>query len=37
VIDAELNLITEGAVKTDCVSKNDRAFRASFPYLATPH
>jgi hypothetical protein len=36
VIDAELNLITEGAVKTDCVSRNDRAFRASFPYLATP-
>ena len=36
VIDAELNLITEGAVKTDCVSKNDRAFSASFPYLATP-
>jgi hypothetical protein len=36
VIDAELNLITEGAVKTDCVSKNDRAFRASFPYLANP-
>jgi hypothetical protein len=37
VIDAELGLITEGAVKTDCVSRNDRAFRASFPYLATPH
>ena len=37
VIDAELNLITEGAVKTDCVSKNDRAFRAAFPYLGTPH
>ena len=36
VIDAELNLITEGAVKTDCVSKNDRAFRAAFPYLANP-
>jgi hypothetical protein len=36
VIDAELDLITEGAVKTDCVSKNDRAFRASFPYLGTP-
>jgi hypothetical protein len=36
VIDAELNLVTEGAVKTDCVSKNDRAFRASFPYLANP-
>ena len=37
VIDAELALITEGAVETDCVSKNDRAFRAAFPYLATPH
>jgi hypothetical protein len=37
VIDAELNLITEGAVKTDCVSKNDRAFRAAFPYLGTPN
>ena len=37
VIDAELGLITEATVKTDCVSKNDRAFRASFPYLATPH
>ena len=37
VIDAELNLVTEGAVKTDCVSKNDRAFRAAFPYLGTPH
>jgi hypothetical protein len=35
VIDAELDLITEGAVKTDCVSKNDRAFRAAFPYLGT--
>jgi hypothetical protein len=37
VIDAELGLITEGAVKTDCVSRNDRPFRASFPYLAAPH
>ena len=37
VIDAELGLITEGAVTTDCVSKNDRAFRAAFPYLGTPH
>lgn len=37
VIDAELGLITEGAVTTDCVSKNDRAFRAAFPYLASPH
>jgi hypothetical protein len=37
VIDAELGLVTEGAATTDCVSKNDRAFRAAFPYLATPH
>jgi hypothetical protein len=37
VIDAELGLITEGAVKTDCVSRNDRRFLASFPYLAAPH
>jgi hypothetical protein len=37
VIDAELNLVTEGAVKSDCVSSNDRAFRAAFPYLGTPH
>jgi hypothetical protein len=36
VIDAELNLITEGAVKTDCVSRNDRAFNTSFPYLGSP-
>ncbi len=33
VIDAELNLITEGAVKTDCVPV-DSAFLAAFPYLA---
>jgi len=37
VIDAELGLITEGAVTTDCVSQNDRSFRAAFPYLASPH
>jgi hypothetical protein len=37
VIDAELNLITEGAATTDCVSKNDKAFSAAFPYLAKPH
>jgi len=37
VIDAELALITEGAATTDCVPRNDRAFRAAFPYLATPH
>lgn len=37
VIDAELGLITEGASTTDCVSKNDKAFGAAFPYLAAPH
>jgi len=37
VIDAELNLITEGAVTTDCVDRNDRSFRRTFPYLARPH
>jgi Domain of unknown function (DUF4331) len=37
VIDAELNLITEGAATTDCVSKNDKAFSNAFPYLAAPH
>lgn len=36
VIDAELGLITEGAVTTDCVDKNDRKFPKSFPYLARP-
>jgi hypothetical protein len=37
VIDAELNLVTEGAVTTDCVNRNDRAFPRRFPYLARPH
>jgi Domain of unknown function (DUF4331) len=37
VIDAELGLVTEAAVTTDCVSQNDRAFRTAFPYLASPH
>jgi hypothetical protein len=32
VIDAELNLISGGAVKTDCVD-NDSTFRTTFPYL----
>ena len=36
VIDAELNLVTEGTVATDCVSKNDRKFWPNFPYLASP-
>jgi uncharacterized protein DUF4331 len=33
VIDAELNLVTGGGIKTDCVS-NDSAIRDHFPYLA---
>jgi hypothetical protein len=37
VIDAELPLVTEGAVKTDCVSSNDETFPSGFPYLAAPH
>jgi len=37
VIDAELGLITEGAVTTDCVGANDAAFPGTFPYLAAPH
>jgi hypothetical protein len=37
VIDAELPLVTEAAVKTDCVSSNDDAFPGGFPYLAGPH
>lgn len=37
VIDAELPLVTEGAVKTDCVDANDSPFPSGFPYLAAPH
>jgi len=37
VIDAELGLITEGAVTKDCVGSNDKSFRSGFPYLAGPH
>ena len=37
VIDAELGLITEGFVTTDCVGSNDAAFPSTFPYLADPH
>ncbi len=36
VIDAELGLVTNGAVTTDCVA-NDSAFSGSFPYLAPPN
>ncbi|MCZ6789157.1 MAG: DUF4331 family protein [Chloroflexi bacterium] len=34
VIDAELGLITEGLITTDCVDANDVAFLGAFPYLA---
>jgi hypothetical protein len=34
VIDAELGLISGGAITTDCVD-NDSTFRATFPYLGT--
>ena len=37
VIDAELGLVTEGFVTTDCVGSNDAAFPTTFPYLAKPH
>jgi hypothetical protein len=37
VIDAELNLLSAGAIPTDCVPANDVAFPATFPYLAAPH
>jgi hypothetical protein len=36
VIDAELNLITNGAVTTDCVN-NDSTFLPGFPYVGTPN
>ena len=37
VIDAELGLITEGFVTTDCVGSNDVTFPSTFPFLAAPH
>ena len=37
VIDAELGLVTEGFVTTDCVGSNDATFPTTFPYLAKPH
>jgi len=36
VIDAELNLITNGAVPGDCVP-NDNTFLGAFPYLGSPN
>ncbi len=37
VIDAELNLLTKGAVTGDGVDANDVPFQAEFPYLAPAH
>lgn len=37
VIDAEFGLLTNGAVHSDGVNANDRTFRSTFPYLATPN
>jgi len=37
VIDTELNLLSNGAITTDCVPSNDVAFPSTFPYLAAPH
>ena len=37
VIDAELGLVTEGFVTTDCVGGNDVAFPGTFPYLGVPN
>ncbi len=36
VIDAELNLLSEGAVTGDLVDGNDLPFQSVFPYLAVP-
>lgn len=36
VIDAELGLITEGLITTDCVA-NDSTFLSAFPYLGVPN
>ncbi|MEZ5944591.1 MAG: DUF4331 family protein [Planctomycetaceae bacterium] len=37
VIDAELNLLSNGGVTTDGVDMNDVPFAPGFPYLAAPH
>jgi hypothetical protein len=36
VIDAELSLLTNGAITTDCID-NDSTFLAGFPYLGVPN
>lgn len=37
VIDAELNVLTHGAVTSDGVNANDKAFLTDFPFFAPPH
>ena len=37
VIDTALNVVSMGAIPSDCVDANDVAFLATFPYLADPH
>jgi hypothetical protein len=37
VIDAELNVLTHGAVTSDGVNANDKPFLTDFPFFATPH
>ena len=36
VIDAELNLITNGGITGDCIA-NDSTFSDTFPYLGSPN
>jgi hypothetical protein len=36
VIDAELNLITNGGLTTDCIG-NDSTFLSGFPYVGDPN
>jgi hypothetical protein len=37
VIDAELGIVTAGALTSDCVGANDVAFPGTFPYVAQAH
>ena len=37
VIDKSLDVVSMGAITTDCVGANDVPFLTSFPYLAPPH
>ena len=37
VINAEFGIVTNGAVTSDGVDANDKAFKSTFPFLATPH